>query len=107
MIQILNLRAETSKGDINGELHLTLKKNMTLAGFIPAMLQPSLALEIFSLRSYLRIPRIMVKDDQRLVAPVMEGMETGLFVEDGDDLVHDARTESGELILNGRKVMLR
>lgn len=38
--------------------------------------------------------------------PYYPGMQTGLFIKDGDSLVHRAETKGGKLFINGKEVVL-
>jgi len=49
-IQISDLKAQLSIGQIKGDITLVLRKDMTLAQFFPIIMQPGLALDIFSLK---------------------------------------------------------
>jgi len=41
-----------------------------------------------------------------MVTPLYPGMQTGLFVKDGGNLVHAAETIDGKLIVNDQEVIL-
>ncbi|MBU8849397.1 MAG: YdgA family protein [Desulfobacterales bacterium] len=105
-IQISDLRAQLPQGKIKGDITLSLKKDMTIARFVPIMMQPAAALEIFLLKSDVTLPFKLVGDNQMLLAPVYSGMQTGLFIKDGDNLIHKAETRDGKLLLNGKEVLL-
>jgi len=105
-IQVSDLRAQLPQGEIKGDITLGLKKNMTLVQFIPIMMQPSVALSVFDLKSDIILPSKLVGDDQVLLSPLYPGMETGLFVKKEAALVHTAQTREGKLFLNNKEVVL-
>ncbi|MBC2703672.1 DUF945 family protein [Desulfobacula sp.] len=105
-IQISDLRAQLPQGKIKGDVTLSLKKDMTMLQFIPIMMQPAAALDIFLLKSDVSLPYKLVGDNQMLLVPVYPGMQTGLFIKDGDNLIHKAETKDGKLLLNGKEVLL-
>lgn len=105
-IHIGNLKAKTPQGDINADVKLSLKKDMTMAQFMPVIMQPSILLDIFDLQSDIRIPLQMVGQNPNLLSPRFPGMQTGLFVIDGQYLTHKAQTIGKKLILNQKEVAL-
>ncbi len=105
-IQIADLKAELPQGNIKGDFTLSLKKDMTMAQFIPIMMQPSVALDIFSLKSELIFPYQLIGDNQILLSPVYQGMQTGLFIKDKENARHTAQTREGKLFLNQKEVLL-
>jgi hypothetical protein len=80
---------------------------MTLAGFIPIVMNPYLALDIFSLESKLSLPARMAGNNPDLISPIYPGMQTGFFLQTGDRLTHEAQTRDGRLFLNQKEVELR
>ncbi len=105
-IKISDLKALLPQGEVKGNLSLSLKKDMTLAGFVPVMMQPAVALDIFSLQSDFSFPAEMAEDNPYLLNPVYPGMQTGMFVRTGDTLTHEARTQDGKLFINQKEVIL-
>ncbi len=105
-IQISDLKAQLSQGQIKGDITLGLRKDMTLAQFFPIMIQPGLALDIFSLKSDASLPYELIADKKNLLHPIFPGMQTGLFVKKGNNLIHSAETRNGKLLLNGQEVEL-
>jgi uncharacterized protein YdgA (DUF945 family) len=103
-LQISDLQAQLPSGEIQGDVVLTLNKDMSFAQFIPLIQQPELALEIFSLQSDISLPAELVGDDPALVAPIYPGMPTGLFVKAGEKFVNKTETRDGKLYLNGLEV---
>jgi uncharacterized protein YdgA (DUF945 family) len=104
--QISDLEAKLPQGQIKGDFSLGLKKDMTMVQFMPLMMQPGLALDIFSLKSNLSLPYKLVGANPKLLNPMYPGMRTGLFVKKGDDMVHNAETRNGKLFLNGEALIL-
>ena len=80
---------------------------MTMTGFIPIMMQHSAVLDIFSLHSQLTLPAQMAGNNPSLLNPVYPGMQTGLFLKDGDMLTHEAQTRDGKLFINKIEVVLQ
>ncbi len=106
-LQISDLKATLPQGRIEGNIALGLNKDMTMVQFVPLALQPALALDIFSLKSDFILPIELVGENPKLLQPVFPGMQTGLFVEEGDDMIHHAETRNEKLFLNGREVRLQ
>ncbi|WP_022666535.1 DUF945 family protein [Desulfospira joergensenii] len=98
------LDQEGEPRDIRGDMTLSLKKNMTLAGFIPILLRPEAVFEIFDLKTSMTLPADMADQNPALVTPIFQGMETGLFIRDKDVLSHRAEILDSRLILNQREV---
>jgi uncharacterized protein YdgA (DUF945 family) len=103
--QISDLFAKLPEGELKGDVALTLNKEMTFAQFFPLVHQPELVLDIFSLRSDVSLPAKLVNDNPILLMPMHQGMPTGLFVRNGDNLSHKAETRDGKLYLNGQEVV--
>jgi uncharacterized protein YdgA (DUF945 family) len=107
-LRISDLHVQVPEGEIKGEVLLGLKKDMTFAQFIPVVNQPSLALEIFTLKSALSLPEKLAGDDAAILfSPVYPGMQGGLFVKDGVNIRHTAETRDGKLYLNDEEVVLQ
>lgn len=104
-IKISDLHVQLPVGEITGNVGLILNKDVTFAQLAPIAMQPNLALDIFSLQSDLSIPAELISDNTKLVSPVFQGMQTGLFVLDGENLVHRAQTKNGKLLLNGNEMV--
>ncbi|MCG8617365.1 MAG: YdgA family protein [Desulfobacterales bacterium] len=105
-IRIPELDITLPQGQITGNFHLGLKKDMTIAGFLPLMMQPSHALKIFTLKSDVTVPTAMLVGNANLTVPMLPGMTTGLFVVDGATARHQAETKDGKLYINGSEVTL-
>lgn len=105
-IRILDLKAQLPQGEIKGELSLTLKKNMTMAGFLPIMMQPKIALDVFELHTRLNMPLALAGKNPNLFQPIYPGMETGLFIKENNRMVHEADTRDGKLFINQNEVNL-
>jgi len=104
-IKISDLHVQLPVGEITGNVRLILNQDTTFAQLAPIAMQPNLALDIFSLKSDLSLPAELVSGNTMLVLPVFQGMQTGLFVLDGENLVHRAQTKNGKLLLNGNEVV--
>lgn len=105
--QISDLHLQTSEGEIKGDVTVSLIKDMTFAQFIPVANQPELALDILTLKSAVSLPEKLVGDASMLLAPFYPGMQTGLFVKDGESIQHKAETKDGKLFLNDKEVVLQ
>ena len=105
-VRISNLAVKLPEGDISGSLTLRLLKDMTFVQFAPVAAQPDLLFGIFYLKSDLSLPAGLVGENPKLLTPAFPGMQTGLFVNNGGNLVHRAETVDGKLILNGVEVAL-
>lgn len=105
-LQVADLAIKLPYGDITGGVTLRLLKDMTFMQFAPIVTQPELLFDIFYLKSDFSLPAILVGDDPKLLAPVWPGMKTGLFVKNGDTLVHTAETTDGKLMVNNEEVVL-
>ncbi|MBU1344586.1 MAG: YdgA family protein [Proteobacteria bacterium] len=105
-IKLSDLRAQLPHGNINGDVALSLKKDMTMAQFLPIMMQPSAALDIFYLKSEITLPYQLMEGNPDLMSRLFPGMQTGLFLKVGNNLVHKAETRDGKLFLNEKEVFL-
>ncbi len=104
--KISDLLVKLPEGDISGELTLRLLKNMTLMQFAPVVGQPDLILDVLYLKSQLRLPVTLVGEVPMLLDPIYPGMQTGIFIKDGEYLEHRAETKDGTLLLNGEEFNL-
>lgn len=104
-IFVSNLRVQLPSGDVKGDLLVALKKDMTIAQFIPLIGQPDLVLDIFSLQSNMSFPAELAGESQMLLAPLYPGMQTGLFEKKAEYLVHKGETKDGKLFINGQEVL--
>jgi uncharacterized protein YdgA (DUF945 family) len=105
-IRIKDFTATVPEGRIAADVSLGLKKSMTLAGFLPVLLQPSQITDVFSLNSRIRLPYALVGYQSILLNPLVDIMPTGLFVTQGTDLVHEAQIRDNRLLLNQQEVLL-
>ena len=106
-ILITDVHMHHPTGNIEGNLELKLNRDVTFAQLVPIVTQPGLAFDIFSLHSHLSFPEKLAGDKyNQLISPVYPGMQTGLFVVDGENLVHNAETRDGKLFLNDLEVVL-
>jgi hypothetical protein len=101
-----DLRVNLPAGNIKGDVTLRLLKDMTFMQFAPLVAQPELILDIFYLKSDVSLPVNLTGENPRLLAPVYPGMQTGLFVRNRDNRVHQAEARNSKLMVNGRKVVL-
>lgn len=104
--RVSDLNVKLDDKEIKGDMTLRLLKDMTFMQFAPIVSQPELLFDIFYLKSNLSMPAHLVGENPKLVTPLFPGMQTGLFVRNGDDLVHQAETIDGKLMVNDREVML-
>jgi uncharacterized protein YdgA (DUF945 family) len=102
--KIADLHAQLPEGKISGNLELRLNRNTTFAQLAPIARQPRLAFELFSLQTYLSFPAELARGNTKFVSPIYPGMQTGLFVAEGKNLVHRTQTRNGKLLLNGKEV---
>ena len=105
-VRISDLHFKLPDGEVKGDVTLRLLREMTLIQFVPILYQPRLLLDIFYMKSDFSLPANLVGENPKLLTPLYPGMKTGLFIKDGDNLVHRAETKGGKLILNGREVVL-
>lgn len=107
-IRIADMHALLPAGKVNGSLALQLNRDITFAQLASIATQPGMAFEMLSLQSHLSLPAELTGNNYlQLISPVYEGMQTGLFVLNGENLVHDAETRDGKLYLNGLEVVLK
>ena len=105
-VRISDLKFKLSDGEVKGDITLRLLKEMTFMQFAPIIYEPQLLLDIFHIKSDFSMPVKLVGENPKLLTPVHPGMQTGLFIKDGDNLVHSAETKGGKLFLNGKEVVL-
>ncbi|MDJ0622737.1 MAG: DUF945 family protein [Desulfocapsaceae bacterium] len=105
--QVTDAEISLQEGDIQGDLTLRLLRDMTLMQFAPVVGQPDLALDILYLSSNVKLPAAFADKAPQLLMPLYQGMQTGLFVKDGDILSHQAETRNEKLYLNGNEVILK
>jgi len=103
--QLTGLHLQMPEGEIKGDVVILLKNDLTFAQFIPMVNQPKLALDILDLKSAVSLPEKLVGDAPLLFSPVYPGMQTGLFVKNGDLVRHTAETKDGKLFLNDKEVL--
>ena len=105
-IQITDARAQLPQGNIKGDIILSLKKDVTMGKLVPIVIQPSKALDIFYLKSNVRMPYELFGENHMLLSQIYPGMQTGLFLKEGENVIHKAETLDGKLLLNGKEVLL-
>ncbi|MBU1567808.1 MAG: YdgA family protein [Proteobacteria bacterium] len=106
-LKISDIHVQLPDGEITGDVAISLKKDMTFSQFIPVVNQPALVLEIISLKSNATLPEKLVGDAPMLFTPVYPGMQTGLFVKNGQEAQHKAETRDGKLFLNDKELVLK
>ncbi|WP_319526256.1 DUF945 family protein [uncultured Desulfosarcina sp.] len=104
--KVSDLDVQLDNGQIKGDMTLRLLKDMTFMQFAPVVSQPELLFDIFYLKSNLSLPEHLIGENPKLLAPLYPGMQTGLFVKNGGNLVHAAETIDGKLMLNNREMIL-
>jgi uncharacterized protein YdgA (DUF945 family) len=105
-VQISDLRANLPAGNINGQLTLRLLKDMRFVEFIPIAGQPERLFDYLYLKSKVSLPVKLIGENPKLLAPMVPGMQTGLFVRNGKLLTHQAETIDGKLMLNNHELIL-
>lgn len=105
-IKISDLYAQLPIGKITGNMELKLNQDVTFVDLATIARQPNLAFDILSLQSNLSFPAELAGDNTMLITPLYQAMQTGLFVQDGENLVHKAQTNNGKLFLNGKEVFV-
>lgn len=103
--QLTGLHLQLPEGEIKGDVVILLKKDMTFAQVFPMVNQPKLALDVLDLKSAISLPEKLVGDAPLLFSPVYPGMQTGLFVKNGDLIRHTAETKDGKLFLNDKEML--
>ena len=104
--RISDIHAQFPSGELKGDAVLSLKKDMTFAKFVPLFHQPELVVDIFSLQSNLTLPAELIADNPTFLSPIYPGMQSGFFVENGENLTHKAEIRESKLYLNGLEVKL-
>jgi uncharacterized protein YdgA (DUF945 family) len=105
-LQISDLHFKHNTGKVDGDVTLRLLKDMTLAQFATVAFQPQSLLDIFHLESNVSLPAELIGEEPEMLNPLFPGMQTGIFIKDGDMLVHEAETKDGTLFLNGKELNL-
>ncbi len=104
--EISGLHLKLPEGEIDGDFQIGLKKDMSLAGFIGLAQQLSEVTNVFSLQSSCSLPDGLVNEQEKLLVPMLPGMQSGLFQQDGERLVHSAEIKDNKLYLNGNEFPL-
>lgn len=104
--EVADLSVELPDGEVKGNFLVQLKKNITLNEIMPIMGQPALVLDLLDIKSDASLPKALLGDDPNLLTPLFPGMQTGIFIEKGDRMIHSAETKNSKLYLNGTEVML-
>lgn len=106
-IEISDLHMALPQGEVEGNLAIGLKKDMTLASFATLAQQPEKLVEVFSFASNLTLPEGLIPNQENLLVPMLPGMQSGLFEQLGETLVHKAEIRDNMLLLNGKELVLR
>ncbi len=104
--EIKDVKLALPQGDVLADLSLTLNRDTTFAQLMPIANAPETALDIFSITSGVRLPAGFATDYPFLTQPLYQGMATGLFVLQGDELRLGLDTRDGRLYLNGNEMSL-
>lgn len=105
-IYVKDLKAELPQGRIKGNFLLRLEQDLTMAQMFPMMNQPEMIFDYISFSSDFSIPSVLVSGNQQMTSPIYPGMKTGLFVEEGENMVHKSETKNKQLLINGEKLVL-
>lgn len=103
--QLSGLHLQLPEGEVDGNAVISLKKDLTFAQVLPMVNQPKLALDIIELKSAVSLPEKLVTDVPLLFSPVYPGMQTGLFVKNGELARHTAETRDGKLFINDKEML--
>jgi len=101
-----DLTATLPQGEVRGGIALKMKKDLTMAQIMPMMNDPELLFSYLDYNSDFVMPTELATNKAQLLVPVLPGMSKGIFVEEGDTLVHHAETRDEKLYLNGERVDL-
>lgn len=102
-IFVSDLHAGMTQGEISGEALLRLEKDLTMAQMFPMVQQPELIFEYLSFRSDLRLPASLLGANPMLLEPVHPGMQTGVFVRQGAEMVSRVETREKKLYINNEE----
>jgi len=105
-IEIADLHLTLPQGKIKGDFTIGLKKDMRLTDFMVLSQQPQKLVEVFSFASNMTLPDGLDPNQDRLLVPMLPGMQSGLFEKQGDLLVHKAEIKDNKLLLNGKEFVL-
>ncbi|MCG8684884.1 MAG: YdgA family protein [Desulfobacterales bacterium] len=105
-IQVEKLDIEMPQGKIKGSMDVALKQDVSAVQLFLLAMQPSQALEIFSLSAELDIPESLIGERPDLTTPMFPGMATGIFIRKGNYLHHESQIINDKLLLNGQEVIL-
>lgn len=105
-IEISNLHVTLPQGDVQGNMAIGLKKDMTLSELAVLSQQPKKMVEVFSFASSMTLPDGLVPNQDMLLVPILPGMQTGVFEKQGDKLEHRSEIKDNGLFLNGKEFAL-
>lgn len=106
-LYVKDFKATLPQGDLHGGVELKMKKDLTMAQIMPMMNDPEMIFEYLDYNSDFVLPSVLATNKAKLVTPILPGMTKGLFVEEGEKLVHHAETRDLKLYLNGEHVDLQ
>ncbi|MDH4316777.1 MAG: YdgA family protein [Desulfobulbaceae bacterium] len=104
-IQISDLTVHLPEGEVKGDLVLSLKQDISMMQLFPLISQPALVTELFHFHSSATMPKELGNESPMLLAPLNQYMPTGLFVENGEKLVHSVEIRDNKLFLNEQEVL--
>lgn len=105
-MEIKDFEIKLDEGDIKVDGTFKLLKDITFMQLAPIMGQPSLVLDLLYLKTDLSLPSSLVGGFPMLFSPLFPGMQTGIFVIEGEQAKHKAETKAGELFVNNSAVDL-
>ncbi len=104
-LSLNDIKATFPEGKILGNAKITLLQDLSMGAFMLIAANPSEALNYIALKTQLQFPKALGNTAQ-LTSPIYPGMQTGLFVEDGNNLKHSAETRDKKLFINGEEIQL-
>lgn len=106
-LDISDVSMEFPEGKLTADFNIKLLKDMTLIQFLPLVSNPGIITDIFSLDTKIDLPSALFQDFvPQLTTPLHPAMQTGFFINKGDTLSLDARTDGNKLLLNGNELNL-
>ncbi len=105
-LSLNDIKATFPEGKILGNAKITLLQDLSMGAFMLIAATPSEALNYIALKTQLQFPKALSDNTAGLTSPIYPGMQTGLFVEDGSNLKHNAETRNKKLFINGEEIQL-
>nr|WP_320049777.1 DUF945 family protein [uncultured Desulfuromonas sp.] len=106
-IEISDFHMALPQGEVEGNFAIGLKNDMTLASIATLTQQPEKLVDVFSFTSNFTLPDGLIPDQESLLIPLLPGMQSGVFEQKDDKLVHTAQVMDDKLLLNGKEFVLR